>query len=375
LAALYAAAFFISGVVLLVFSYLLVRHNVLDTAAEPAHPVSGGHFGGDSDAIFDEARRQVRAAALSQLVNRYILVLALTTLLSALLGWLMAGRALRPLKRITATARRVSEENLHERIALEGPQDELRELADTFDTMLTRLDGAFASQRSFIANASHELRTPLSVIRAEVDVALASRAVTKEKLIAMAGVVRVATERSERLIEGLLTLARSDRGDLSREPVELRSLAALAMKEERKEIERRRLRVESSLAPAVAVGDRALVERLVVNLIQNGVRYSDAGGLLSVSTYSDNGHAVLRVANAGPAITQEEALTLATPFRRLGRERTGSADGSGLGLSIVESVVRAHSGTMEIIAPGNGLVVIVRVPGANRVEPAERGQG
>jgi signal transduction histidine kinase len=363
LAALYAAAFFISGVVLLVSSYLLVRHNLLDRASEPAHRLPGGHFGRDSDAIFDEARREVRAAALRQLVDRYILVLALTTLLSALLGWLMAGRALRPLKRITATARRVSEENLHERIALEGPQDELRELADTFDTMLTRLDAAFASQRSFIANASHELRTPLAVIRAEVDVALASRDLTKEKLVEMARVVRVATERSEQLIEGLLTLARSDRGDLSREAVELRSVAALAMKEESEEIERRGLRVESTLGPAVAAGDRALVERLVANLIQNGVRYSDAGGLLSVSTFTDNGHAVLRVANGGPAITQEEALTLATPFRRLRRERTGSSAGSGLGLSIVQSVVEAHGGTMEIVAPGKGLVVIVRMPG------------
>jgi signal transduction histidine kinase len=299
----------------------------------------------------------------------------LTTLLSALLGWLVAGRALRPLKQITATARRVSDENLHERIALEGPQDELRELADTFDTMLSRLDAAFASQRGFIANASHELRTPLSVIRTEVDVALASRQVTKEKLIAMAHVVRRASERSERLIEGLLTLARSDRGDVARGPVELRSLTELALEEERDEIVRRGLRVDSTLDPAVAAGDRALLERLVANLVQNAVRHNDTGGWLSVATRPDDGDAVLEVANTGPGITQREAEMLARPFRRLRSERTGSSDGSGLGLSIVESVVRAHGGTMNIVAPGKGLVVTVRLPNQDAIRVSGPGIG
>jgi signal transduction histidine kinase len=370
LAALYALAFFISGAILLGASYVFVRHNLLVDRAPPPN-IEGHPAMTDPDAFFDQVRRQVRDAALASLIGRYVIVLALTTLLSAVLGWVMAGRALRPLKQITAAARQVSEENLHERIALSGPEDELKELADTFDSMLARLDAAFASQRSFVANASHELRTPLAIMRTEVDVALQHPHVTKEQLIAMAEVVRSATERSERLIEGLLTLARSDRGDLVKRPIDLAAVAAAEIQEVDAQAAELELRVDAHLGVARALGDPDLLERLIANLVQNAVRYNVAGGWISVDTRTEGDTVVLRVANGGAPITREEAATLATPFRRLGPARTRS-DGSGLGLSIVDSVARAHDGRVAIDAPGEGLVVTVELPAAPLQAAEER---
>jgi signal transduction histidine kinase len=369
LAALYTAAFLMGGAGLLTASYALVRHSLPENSAAARQAVVDKLGAGASDPddrardrIIEETRLEVRATTLDHLRDGYVLALALSTLVSATLGWLLAGRALSPLHDIIATARRVSEENLHERIALAGPEDELKELADTFDTMLGRLDAAFESQRSFVANASHELRTPLAIIRTEIDVALQSRRLTIDKLTAMAEIVRSASERSERLLEALLTLARSDRGDLHREPVDLATAARSALDDVASELVALDLRVEAELKPATAIGDRALLERLVSNLVENAARHNVHGGWISITTDTGEGAATLVVANGGAAITPADAARLATPFRRLGDERTRRTPGSGLGLSIVDSVARAHGGRLQLIAPGEGLIATVDLP-------------
>jgi signal transduction histidine kinase len=370
LAALYTAAFLVGGAGLLTASYALVRHSLPESSAGARQAVvrrlgaaASDRDDRDRDRIIEQTRLELRDTTLDRLRDGYMLVLALSTLVSATLGWLLAGRALRPLSRITATARRVSEENLHERISLAGPDDELKELADTFDTMLARLDAAFESQRSFVANASHELRTPLAIIRTEVDVALQSRRLTVDKLSAMAEVVRSASERSERLIEALLTLARSDRGDLRREPVDLAAAARSALDDVASELVALDLRVEAELEPATAIGDRALLERLVSNLVENAARHNVQGGWVSITTGAADRTATLVVANGGAAITPGDADRFTIPFQRRGDERTRLTPGSGLGLSIIDSVARAHGGELRLTAPGEGLIATVELPG------------
>jgi signal transduction histidine kinase len=370
LAALYTVAFLIGGGLLLGFSYLVVRDSLLSDgpAARQAvirrlGPAAADRDDRARDRIIDQTRRELRLAALDRLQDAYVMALAVATVLSATLGWLLAGRALRPLSEITATARRVSQENLHERIALTGPDDELKELADTFDTMLARLDAAFESQRSFIASASHELRTPLSIIRTEVDVTLQSRDVSREKLVAMAEVVRRASHRSERLIDALLTLARSDRGDLHRSPIDLADLARTALAELAVEALERDLRVDADLATAPSVGVGALLERLVANLVQNAIRHNVPGGWVAVTTEAHDGRAVVVVANGGAAMEPDELANLTMPFRRRGVQRTAGSVGSGLGLSIVDSVARAHDGELRLATPGVGLIATVELPG------------
>ena len=236
--------------------------------------------------------------------------------LSALLGWTMAGRVLRPVHAITAAARRASEENLGERIALTGPEDELKELADTFDAMLVRLDAAFASQRRFVANASHELRTPLTVMRTAIDVTLAKPERTPAQLEAMAAEVRQAACQAERLVEALLTLARSDRGTGPRSVLDLAVLAEDALDAAAPAIRAGSLRVTSELEPGMAAGDPVLVERLVCNLIDNAVRHNVSGGWLEVASGSREGLAFLTVANSGPVIDEAEVAALFEPFHR-----------------------------------------------------------
>jgi signal transduction histidine kinase len=282
---------------------------------------------------------------------------------SAWLGWIVAGRALRPVHAITAAARRASEENLGERIALAGPDDELKELADTFDAMLARLDAAFASQQRFVANASHELRTPLTVMRTAIDVTLAKPGRTPAQLEAMAVEVRQAADRAEALIEALLTLARSDRGAGPAEPLDVAVLAEDALDAAAPAIRARPVTVQAALDPAPAVGDPVLVERLVTNLIDNAVRHNVPGGWIQVATGTRGGMAFIDVANGGPLIPAELGPVLFEPFRRLA-DRAGSPDGTGLGLSIVRSVALAHRGHATVRPrPAGGLDVTVSLPG------------
>jgi len=368
--ALYGLVFLISGAVLLTIGYELARHNLTPgydrnelrrlLGAPPAAPRPFGFQPGSATARYvDAIRAQLRADALHRLLIEYIFALGGMTIVSVVAGWLLAGRALRPLREITATARRVSGENLGERIALKGPADELKELADTFDGMLTRLDGAFASQRHFVASASHELRTPLAIMRTELDVSLADPDASVEELQRMGEAVRDTVDRCERLIEGLLMLARSEAAIGREERVDLAGLAGDCITDLRARAEEAHVGVRDDLAPAWVSGEPALLERMIANLIDNGIRHNEPGGWLRVATRSEGGRVRLTVANGGAVIDPALASTLTEPFRRLDR----GVGGFGLGLSIVRSVVEAHRGTVEVSAPAEGgLMVHIELP-------------
>jgi signal transduction histidine kinase len=303
-----------------------------------------------------------RAQTLDHLLRYSLIALALMAVLSTVLGWIVAGRALRPVHAITAAARRASEQNLSERIALTGPDDELKELADTFDAMLSRLDAAFASQRRFVANASHELRTPLTVMRTAIDVTLAKPDRTPAQLEAMAAEVRQAADRAEALVEALLTLARSDRGHGPAEPLDLAVLAEDALDAAAPAIGARPVTVEAILGPGPVLGDPVLVGRLVTNLVDNAIRHNIADGWIHIVTGTRDGMAFLDIANSGPVIPEQVIPTLFEPFRR-GGDRAGSPDGAGLGLSIVQSVTAAHHGQVTALPlPAGGLQVRVLLP-------------
>ena len=305
-----------------------------------------------------------RTQTLGRLLYYSLGALAAMAVVSALLGWIVAGRALRPVHAIIAAARRASEENLGERIGLAGPQDELKELADTFDDMLARLEAAFASQRRFVANASHELRTPLTVMRTAIDVTLAKPSRTPAQLEAMAAEVRQAADKAEALIEALLTLARSDRGQGPREPLDVAVLAEDALDEAAPVIRASSVRVDAVLRPGPLRGDPVLVGRLVMNLIDNAVRHNISGGWLHVATGLRDGMAFIDVTNVGPRIPDDLAPALFEPFRRLD-ERSGSAEGLGLGLSIVRSVAIAHNGYVSARPrSAGGLEISVLLPAA-----------
>jgi signal transduction histidine kinase len=289
--------------------------------------------------------------------------LALGTVLAGGLGWAVSGRVLRPLRAITEAARTASQESLlQRRLALAGPPDELKELADTFDAMLARLDGAFASQRRFVANASHELRTPLTEMRTLIEVTLAKPVRSAAQLELVLAGVRAAVDKSEELIEALLTLARSDRGLEDTEVVDLPTAVEDAIDLIGPAAAARHVSIDTALAPVQVAGDRILLERLVSNLIDNAVRHNVTGGWVLASTRHEGGHAELTFANGGEPIPADQASGLFEPFHRLSG-RAGSRSGTGLGLSIVASVASAHGGRAEARAlPDGGLEVQVRLP-------------
>ncbi|HET9256848.1 MAG TPA: HAMP domain-containing sensor histidine kinase [Pseudonocardiaceae bacterium] len=307
-------------------------------------------------------------AALQEAARQRVLVAGsvaflLAVIATVLLAWVITGQVLRPLHEVTATARRLSAESLDERLRLPGPRDEVAELADTFDAMLDRLEAAFDSQRRFVANASHELRTPLAVVRAEVEVTLADPAADEAELRRMAGVIRDATLRAQQLVDGLLVLARSESGGLrAQEPADLAGLAQAALRIVAPEARNRGLRVSTQITPAGTVGDPALLERVVGNLVENAVRHNISGGWVEVCTAAAGQHVTLRVSSSGEVIAPGEIPALFEPFHRGGVART-ARDGAGLGLSIVRAVVTAHTGTVRIEpVPGGGLTVTVRLP-------------
>jgi len=310
-------------------------------------------------AQIEEVQEELADDALRELTVQYLAILAAMAVLSGALGWFVAGRVLRPMSEITATARSVSRESLHERIALEGPDDELKQLADTFDTMLERLEAGFEREAAFVRNASHELRTPLSVIRTEADVTLADESDDPEALRRSLGVVREAGERSERMIDALLALAQAERDDHARIEVDLSELVGQVTDET--DIDG--LRLELALRPAPVLGDRELLRTMAANLIDNAVRHNSAERWIEIRTESADGEARLEISNSGAIITAEEAASLTEPFRRLGTARTG--DGLGLGLSIAASVAHAHGGNL-VIDPleRGGLRVSIALPAA-----------
>jgi signal transduction histidine kinase len=353
---LYAGVFFVAAVLLLSVSYALVRNNL-------TNPANLRNLPADNWSYNVAAQHEIARDALARLRTQYAIALAAMTGLSVLLGWGVAGRVLRPLQRITATAQRVSQDNLDERIGLEGPRDELKELADTFDGMLERLSGAFASQRRFVANASHELRTPLTVIRTELEVTLADPNATTGELRTMAETVRDATLETERLIQALLTLARSEGGAARRDALDLADAARLALAQTGSEAAARHLDVRPTLDPAPVRGDRRLLERLVANLVENAVGHNREGGTVEVRTSQAAGRSTVEVRNDGEVIPPEALSALLEPFQRLDRGARGDGVGLGLGLSIVRSVAEAHGGSVELRArPSGGLVVRVSLP-------------
>ncbi len=303
--------------------------------------------------------QQQRDLTLTRLLQYSLITLVVVIALSAVLGWIFAGRALRPVHRITAAARAASEHNLSARVAIRGPRDELTELAETFDDMLSRLQTAFEGQRRFIANASHELRTPLAVMRTTVDVVVANPDSTPEDLRAMATDIRAAVDRAEQLIGALLLLARNERGLSVREQVDLATVAEdvldLVVFADRQ--------VHAGLEPAVISGDSVLVERLIANLVDNAVRYNTAAGDIWIETRTAGGNSQIVVTNTGPIITPADTDRIFQPFQRL-NERT-SHQGFGLGLAIVASIAAIHNGTVSARPrDGGGLTVTVTTPSA-----------
>ncbi|MFH1833500.1 MAG: histidine kinase dimerization/phospho-acceptor domain-containing protein, partial [bacterium] len=322
----YGCLFLLAGVLLVAVNFLLVRGS-LTPAPERARAVVAERYGIPLEVLefsgwidphgkmprylqingipvprlLDEAQRELKEEALRQLWVKSLLALAIMTVITFGLAWLLAGRMLRPLHAITSTARRLSESTLHERIALKGPRDELKELADTFDGMLTRLDTAFTAQKEFVANASHELRTPLTIIRTEIDVALGDPDISPAELQEMGAAVSEAVDRSEKLIDGLLILARAD-SSFELVELDMAELAAAEVEASSGEADALDLRLELELGPAPVRGDRALLERMVGNLVENAIRHNLQDGWFSVKTSREGAQAVLQVANSGPLV-------------------------------------------------------------------------
>jgi signal transduction histidine kinase len=361
LTALYAAAFLAAGVTLVAVTYWLVwRSLAQEFEHDPSHDSTRP---ADADARLTEAVQDAidsyRSQTLNSLLTWSTLALAAALVLAIALGWVLAGRALRPLRKVTDTANRVAGRSLHQRIALTGPHDEIKNLADTIDAMLERLDRSFDAQRRFVANASHELRTPLAMNRTMLEVAAGNPEVSDD-LRQLAPNLLATNERSERLVEGLLTLARSEQEVAERAAIDLAELAAVALEQEQPEARERGITMTSDLQPAPVAGSPILVERLAANLVQNAVRHSPPGSDAIVRTGRRDDHSILLVENPGPVLLQDEIEQLFEPFRR-SEERTTSR-GVGLGLSIVRSVAEAHGGRVTAHPrDGGGLVVRVEL--------------
>ncbi len=387
LAILYGGVFLISGTLLLALIFLTVRYSTHGTvvSAQGAvarlverHSVQVAPPGATLSVVPESlAIRHARAQAhqlgavavkvnnsdLHQLLILSFFAMAIMAIASMGLGWLIAGRVLRPLRTITSAARDISATNLHQRLALTGPDDEFKELGDTFDGLLARLDASFHSPRQFVANASHELRTPLARLKTLVQVALADPNASPESLRAAHERVLASEQQLEGLIEALLSLASSERDIDRREPVDLMAVTDEVLAGRRPEIERRGLQLNTTLGPAGVAGNPRLVERLVVNLIDNAIAHNLAGGRIDVTTATVARQAFLSVANDGPVIGPEELDRLQQPFQRLGAARTDHGDGHGLGLSIVHAIATAHGATLTVHPqPAGGLYVTISFP-------------
>jgi signal transduction histidine kinase len=375
---LYGGMFLIAGILLLSIIYLLAAQAVqignglsfrieADTlvrvSSQTCPQLSGASSQDQINTALNACLSQQRHEALDNLLSRSLLALLGLAVIAFAFGYAMAGRVLAPLGRITRTARRVAGSDLARRIELDGPDDELKELADTFDDMLNRLQRAFTAQQRFVGNASHELRTPLAINRTLLEVQLSDPDAPPE--LQQLGKTLLATnERSEQLVEGLLLLARSDNQIVERKPVDLAEVASHALDQVRTEADQAGVQIRGACTPAVVQGNGVLLERIALNLVQNAVRYNiPEQGWVEVTTEAQPGQAVLVVANTGPAVPAYEIDNLFEPFRRLRTERTGSDKGVGLGLSIARSVARAHGGHITARPrDGGGLVMRVTLP-------------
>ena len=364
----YGALFFAAGSFLLLVMYVFARTALNDgfrgvlTVPDDVPPDVLQYW----RAQIYVQRHTAVDAVLNNLLWKSLLALLGVGIIALILGYFVADRALRPVQKMTAIARKLSETSLaHERIDLQGPDDELKELADTFDAMLTRLNRAFDAQRRFVDNASHELRTPLAINRTVLEVALGDPGASPD-LKVLGRTLLGTNARNEHLIEGLLLLARSERELSVRKPVDVREVAKTVVEQLTPFAQEGGVLLHSDLYTATTTGDPVLLERCVANLVENGIKYNVAeSGQLWVRTGILDGGSVVQVANTGPHVPAYEVDDLFEPFRRLTADRVDSARGAGLGLSIVRAVVRAHGGSVKAVPrDGGGLVVTVRLPSA-----------
>lgn len=349
----YGGLFMLAGLLLLGVTYALVSERLPRSIAMRTTDTG---ITGDTR-MLQQVIEDNRDNTLNTLLTQGVIALVAVAAVAIGLGWLIAGLLLQPLHRITDTARRIADApaadgRLHERIALSGPDDEIKQLADTFDLMLTRLDHAFDGQRRFIANASHELRTPLTLNRTLLEVALAPPQVAPE-LRHLGETLLSINDRHSRLIDGLLVLARSEREPVTLSYVDLADIADHVADG-----------ADTKLAEAPAAGEPVLLERMVQNLVENGFRHNNAAGWVQITTGTHGRNVFVQVTNSGPVVPPYEVEGLFQPFRRLGTERL-SAPGAGLGLSIVRAVAQAHGGVVRALArPEGGLIVTVTLPRA-----------
>jgi signal transduction histidine kinase len=360
LALLYAGLFLVLGTLVEAATYLLLSGGQTSISTAVHSP---GPHGGFTIVAPGPVLQQHNADVARVLRDAWI-VLVLTTLASIPLGWIVAGRVLRPVRTITDRARTISAGNLGARLALTGPNDEFKRLGDTLDELLARLEASFDAQRRFVANASHELRTPLALERTLLQVALADPVADAPTLRTACEEVLQAGAEQERLLEALLTLASSERGLERREPVSLDQLVDRELQRPRPEVERLGLQLDSELEPAEVLGDQPLLERLVANLLDNATQHNVPYGRMDVRTETGPDGAVLSVSNSGQLIPRDDTERLVEPFERLHGGRAGSDDGHhGLGLSIVRAIAVAHGAALDVRArSGGGLTVVVSFP-------------
>jgi signal transduction histidine kinase len=371
---LYGTLFLLSGVALLAVAYTLTWNalNAMNVMSPPPAIETASSL----RALREEKLRRAlitgqHAAMMHQMLTSCVLALAVAAVLSIGLGWLVAGRVLRPLRTMTAATQRISEQNLHQRLAVAGPDDELKRLGDTIDDLLARLEAAFDAQRRFVANASHELRTPLTMMRTALDVATRKPGPPVPAVTVLAGKIRVGLDRADRLVESFLTLARAEHGGtVHRTTVALDKLATTVLADRFDAINDMHLTVGQDHQDAPVPGSEALLTHLTGNLIDNAIRHNQPGGWIHVATDTDTGTGTARlvVENSGPIVDPGRAGELAQPFRRAVPDRTSADDtGVGLGLSIVAAIAATHHGTLDLHPrPHGGLRVTVTLPLAAR---------
>lgn len=357
---LYGAMFLLSAVGLLVITNLV---GLGGTRISQSAPV-GTPPAADRVAWLQGQLADAHDAQSHRLLIGSAIALAVMTVVSIVLGRVVAGRVLRPLRTITAATRRISADNLHERLAARGPDDEVKDLADTIDELLERLESSFAAQRRFVANASHELRTPLATMRASLDVALAKPEPVPPQTTALADRLRTELDQIDRLLEGFLMLARTQHGALAdRTTLSLRDLATAAL--DARATDRLTVDIAGAADGAWTRGNRTLLTRMIDNIVDNAVTHNHEGGWIRLATVTDGTVARLVVETGGEVLSQEQVDRLGRPFQRLGADRTHSGDGSGLGLSIVAAIAAAHGGSLDLRArQEGGLRVEISLPAA-----------
>jgi signal transduction histidine kinase len=402
LTAMYGGLFLVTGAVLLATTYLLVSKATVTDARinTPSFTFAGrgvaqfppGTRGALKNqqqkvppfiikALHSRTTRRVaafvgsdqRIADLHVLVIESLIALAIMAVVSMALGWVVAGWVLAPIRGMADTARDISAASLDRRLAMDGPPDELKLLADTIDGLLERLDTAFTAQRRFVANASHELRTPLTAARAMLEMVLSDPQATIETFRETCTQVLEEGEQQEELIDALLALAQGQRGIDRRELVDLAVIASAALDRSELEAMTRNVKVEAELSPARLSGDRRLIGRLVSNLLDNALRHNVPGGSVHLTVREQANRTALTISNTGPTIPADKIATLLQPFQRLAPDRTGHGDGLGLGLSIVEAIASAHDARLDVRPrDGGGLEVTVRFPRAAASPPDAR---